>query len=140
MSTQTAIELLLRAGYSDKAIERQLNVSRRRARDLRQQLGLPNRKPGPTAAATVEDLFWRRAQPTRDGHLMWPGYDPQHGAGIRHNGRRQSAYRVAFRIRYGREPVGRVEPGCGQAGCVHPRHVEDRPMRQQYRAIFGEVA
>jgi hypothetical protein len=140
MNIQAAIEELLRAGYSDKAIERQLHVSRRRARALRHRLGLPNHKGGPTPAASVEDLFWRRARSTDDGHLMWPSYDPQHGAAIRHNGRRQSALRVAFRIRYGREPEGRVSSGCGISGCVHPRHVEDAAMRQQYRAIFGTAA
>lgn len=136
MNTQAAIERLLRAGYSDKAIARELRVHRRRPRDLRRQLGLPQVKPGPAPAASIEDLFWRRAQPTPDGHLLWPSWDPKHGAAIRHNGRKQSAHRIAFRIGNQREPQGRVTSGCGQPGCVHPQHVEDQPMRQLYTAIF----
>ena len=140
MSTRNAIIELLHAGHSDKAIERQLNVSRLAARAIRHQRGLPTHKPGPAAANSPEDLFWRRVEPTSDGHLLWPGYSRQHGANINHGGRRHSVHRVAFRIGNRREPVGRVTTGCGTEGCVHPRHVEDQAMRNQYTAIFGEAA
>jgi hypothetical protein len=52
----------------------------------------------------------------------------------------RTAYRIAFQIRHGREPVGYVKPGCEFDGCVHPDHVEDQPMRDQYAAIFGAAA
>jgi hypothetical protein len=52
----------------------------------------------------------------------------------------RTAYRIAFQIRWGREPVGYVKPGCEYDGCVHPEHVEDQPMREQYAAIFGAAA
>ncbi|MEU1071863.1 MULTISPECIES: hypothetical protein [unclassified Streptomyces] len=139
MST-AAITELLHAGYSDKAIERQLHVSRRRARDLRTQLGLPRHKPGMTPAASPEDLFWRRAEPTDDGHLTWPAGRPGESVSIRHGGRKHSVHRIAFNVAHQRPPVGKVTTGCGHAGCIHPRHVEDRLMRQQYTAIFGEAA
>jgi len=138
MSTRNAIEELLRAGYSDRAIARQVHVRTTRVAEIRTQLGLPAHTPGPTGSTTHEDLFWRRAVPTDDGHLLWP-YSTT-AARIGSEGPRQSAYRIAFRIRYQREPVGFVLPGCGVNRCVHPRHVEDQPMRQQYAAIFGEVA
>ncbi|WP_328632063.1 hypothetical protein [Streptomyces sp. NBC_00356] len=140
MNTRAAIEELLRAGHSDKAIERQLHVSRRRARDLRAELGLPQHKPGPTPSSSPEEVLWRRAQFTADGHLLWPAYSAEHGAWIRHGGQRHSVHRVAFGIAHDREPVGHVETGCEQPGCVHPQHVEDQTMRETYRAIFGEVA
>ncbi|WP_394436193.1 hypothetical protein [Streptomyces sp. SGAir0957] len=132
---RAAIEELLHAGYSDKAIERQLHVSRRRARDLRAELGLPQHKPGPTPSGSPEDRFWRLAQPVDGGHLLWP-----HAANtlrLGHEGPKASIRRIAFRIRWGREPVGQVRAGCDHDGCVHPDHVEDQPMREQFRAIFG---
>lgn len=139
MNTRAAIEELLYAGHSDKAIERQLHVSRRRARDLRAELGLPQHKPGPTPSSSPEEVFWRRVQPTDDGHLLWPTYAASHGSVIRHGGRRHSVHHIAFGIAHERQPVGHVETGCDQTGCVHPQHVEDQPMRDTYRAIFGEV-
>ena len=140
MNTRAAIEELLRAGYSDKAIERQLHVSRRRARAIRTELGLPNHKPGYKAAASPEDLFWRRAIPTIDGHLLWPGYDPAQAPSVRHGGRRHSVHRIAFRLAHTREPVGKVRGGCEVSGCVHPRHVDDQQIRDNYQAIFGNQA
>lgn len=137
MTTRADVVELLHAGWSDKRIARELHMDRRRVRDARHELGIPAHKPGPTPAASPEDIFWRRAQPTDDGHLMWPAYSTTYGAHISHAGRRHSVWRIAFRIKYGREPVGKVRTGCDQPGCVHPAHVEDQPMRQLAAAIFG---
>jgi hypothetical protein len=53
-----------------------------------------------------------------------------------------TAYRVAFRLRTGREPVGYVLPDCEVPGCVV--HVDDRPGRARTAAllvgIFGQGA
>lgn len=140
MNTRNAIVELLHAGYSDKAIARQIHVGRPRVRAIRAELGLPAHKPGPTPAATPEDLFWRRAVPTIDGHLLWPGYTTDHGAYIKHGGGRHSIHRIAWQHAHTRPPQGRVTTGCGRDGCIHPRHVEDQAMRDNYRAIFGAVA
>lgn len=137
MSTRAAIEELLRAGYSDRAIARQVHVRTEAVGEIRGLLELPPHKPGPSRS-THEDLFWRRAEPTTDGHLLWPYTTTALRVG--HEGARQSAYRIAFAIRWQREPAGAVKPGCGVARCVHPRHVEDQPMRDQYAAIFGSQA
>ncbi|WP_181509195.1 MULTISPECIES: hypothetical protein [unclassified Streptomyces] len=94
---------------------------------------MPTRKPGPPPS-NPEGVFWRRAQPTDDGHLMWPGPGRQIGNA------RTSVYQLAFRLGQGRPAIGNVTSGCGRTGCVHPAHVEDQPMRQQYKAIFGEAA
>ncbi|MFE7237242.1 hypothetical protein [Streptomyces sp. NPDC057580] len=141
MSLYPAIVELLNAGYSDKAISRQLHINQRRAKAVREELGLPTHKPG-MAPSSAEDLFWRRAVHTDDGHLLWPGSARTIRTG--HQGARRSVAQIAFRIRHGRDPIGKAIAGCGTTGCIHPAHVEDQPMRDQlsdqYRAIFGELA
>ena len=136
--SRAAITELLQAGLGERAIHRQLGVRIRAIRAVRRELGLPRPKSGPKPS-TVEDRFWRRAIPTDDGHLLWPGITA-HGAELRHSdGRTETVHRIAFRIGTGRRPDGLVRTGCDKAGCVHPRHVEDAAMRRQYAAIFGET-
>lgn len=136
MNTDAIRELLL-AGHSNAYIVR-LGVSQARVKQIRTDLGLPIHKPGPTPAGSAEDRFWRLAQFTDDGHLLWPTDKRQVRTG--HGGRRHSALRIAFRIRHRREPVGQVNTDCDTRGCVHPDHVADQPMRKTYRAIFGKAA
>lgn len=135
MNTDSAITELLHAGLSNQAIARQAHCRTARVRELRSKLGVPPRKPGPRPADPV-DLYWQRTQPTDDGHRLLVGTCRQ----LRGGDNKIRAARVAFRIGNGRDPVGHVTPGCGTAGCVHPQHVEDWPMRQQYTAIFGKEA
>ncbi|MFJ3537009.1 hypothetical protein ACIPQA_16250 [Streptomyces sp. NPDC090109] len=127
---------LLRAGRSIAHIITTLHVSYARVRAVRDQLGIPRNKPG-SKPESVEETFRRRTIPTDDGHLLWPTTDYHiktvEGAAI-------SAGRYAFGQKYGRRPVGKVQAGCGVPRCVHPDHVEDQPMRQQYAAIFGRAA
>ncbi|MFD8234053.1 hypothetical protein ACFV20_19495 [Streptomyces sp. NPDC059696] len=137
MNVRADVAELLHAGYGDRTIARRLNVTEPSVTDARAALNLPAGRPGPKATDTIEDRFWRRAQPTDDGHLLWPAYDATYGSVIKHGGKSRSVHRVAFRIGNGREPRGHVTSGCGRTGCVHPRHVEDRAMRNQYNAIFG---
>lgn len=128
---------LLRAGHTNVAIARQLHIRTVRVSDIRKAAGLAAVKPGPQGATAVE-RFQKIAQPTDDGHLLWPQAGPIRPLG---EGRRRSdPADVAFRIGNGRDPIGRVETGCDQPGCIHPQHVEDQPMRDQYRAIFGKAA
>lgn len=136
-ATRDQIVALLQAGLPDAVIARQLQAARSRVRRYRRELGIPPHGPDCTPAASPEEKFWRRAQPTDDGHLLWPGLDPDHGATIRYADRNYSIHWLAFRIGNQREPDGVVRSGCDQAGCVHPRHVEDQQMRDQYRAIFA---
>jgi hypothetical protein len=137
MKVRADIAELLHAGWSDKRVASQLHVHRRQVREARRVLRLPAHKPGPPATP-IEDLFWRRAQRTEDGHLLWTGATTVLRAG--NQGPRTTAGRVAFRIKHDRDPVGKVLPGCDRPGCIHPDHVEDQPMRDQYRAIFGAAA
>lgn len=140
MTVRPDIAELLAAGYGDRTIARQLNVPVGTVGHARTVLAIPAGRPGPKPTNSPEDLFWRRAQPIDGGHLLWPAYTPRNGSVIKHGGIRHSVHRIAFRIGHGREPVGRVLTGCDRAGCVHPRHVEDQRMRNQYTAIFGEAA
>jgi len=133
--TRAAIEELLRAGWPVAAVARQVGVRTSRVCTMRAALGLPRHRPGPTPAASLVDAFWRRAQPTEDGHLLWPG-TPR----LRAGDHRDRPARVAFRIGNGRDPVGYVCAGCTLSACVHPRHVEDQPMRAAYSALFGAAA
>ncbi|MEU0667152.1 hypothetical protein ABZ508_02755 [Streptomyces lavendulocolor] len=81
-----------------------------------------------------EAAFWAQAKAVDNGHVEWTGRRDQSGMPIlRVSGVRRSAHRMAFVLRYGREPIGNVLPGCGRQGCVAPGHVEDRPMREQLR-------
>lgn len=133
--SRAAIEELLRAGWSDRAIGRHVHAHVTRIKHIREQLGLPPHQPGPSPAASLPDAFWRRAEPATGGHLLWPGTRR-----VAAGDQRDSPARVAFRIGNAREPVGKVTAGCGRPGCVHPRHVEDEQMRTQYAAIFGAAS
>ncbi|MFF7130339.1 hypothetical protein [Streptomyces sp. NPDC008240] len=140
MTVRPDVAELLHAGYGDRTIARRLNVPVPTVERGRAALALPAGRPGPKPTSSPEDLFWRRAQPTSDGHLLWPAYNSRHGAVIKHGGRRHSVHRIAFRLGQGREPEGRVTTGCNRQGCVHPRCVEDQRMRNQFNQIFGEAA
>lgn len=149
MNVRADIAELLRAGYSDRAIARQLSVdAKQTVAPARAFLGLPKAKSGRKPAATPEDLFWRRVQPVDGGHILWTGHrQPAADGGcpvFRHGGRLWTAYRVAFKIRHGREPEGKVTPTCARYGCVAPNHTQDRRIRERtketFAAIFGDVA
>jgi hypothetical protein len=136
--SRAQITELLQAGGTDRGIERHLGVSKRQVRKIRQELGIPPHLPGnPLRGQTLEDAFWRRVVPTDDGHLLWPYYRPGRTCLLKHRDRNHSAHKIAFRLAYKREPVGLVRTGCGTPGCVHPRHVDDQAMRDQYAEIFG---
>jgi DNA-binding NarL/FixJ family response regulator len=141
-ATRAQITDLLRAGHTSSGIARQLKVPIRAVKNLRRALGIPPCRTGAPGHASLEDAFHAKATPTDDGHLIWPGYEPGAPSGpvLKRDGRNYSVYRLAFRLAHKREPVGHVTTGCGRFGCVHPEHVEDQPMRNQYSAIFGKAA
>lgn len=142
-ASRTDIIALLQEGHSDRYIARALSTATRRVSRIRAELGLPKSKRKPTL--TLEQKWRTFTKPTTGGHLEWTG-SLRDGTtpvfmycGSTHMGRR-----LAFRIANQRDPVGRVLPGCGYAGCVAPEHVEDQPMREalrtQYEAIFFGAA
>lgn len=155
MTVRADVAELLRAGLSNRAIAFELHIDAKAVAAAREALGLPKTKPGRRPAATAEDLFWRRAKPTDDGHMVWGGYVTSDGVpGLRHGGSFHTAYRLAFRIATGRDPEGYALPTCDRTYCVKPGHQEDRVDRTNrvearlqerrvdalYGAIFGESA
>jgi len=141
-TTRDHITDLLLTGQTDRGTARQLDVPLRAVRNLRRNLGIPPSRTRGRSYASLEDSFYAKAAPTKDGHLIWPGYEPGTPSGpvIKRDGKNHSVYRIAFRLAHRRDPAGHVTTGCGRFGCVHPEHVEDRSMRTQYNAIFGRAA
>ncbi|HEY3483517.1 MAG TPA: hypothetical protein VGL02_32005 [Streptomyces sp.] len=144
MTVLVAITELLQAGTSNHDAARELGTDHRRVAAVRAELGLPDARTlkGP---ARPQDLFRRRTRPAPGGHLEWTGHHNNTGVAVLHTaGRMYTARRVAFRIKWKREPVGRVTVACEYDGCVHPRCIDDKPMREQlddlYEAIFGRRA
>lgn len=91
----------------------------------------------PTSApATIEAKWAARTIPTPDGHLRWTG-----AYALRWDGLQHSPGVIAFHIRTGRDPIGRVQADCGTRHCVQPTHVDDAAgrarTRAQIRAIHG---
>jgi hypothetical protein len=142
MKIRADIAELLHAGVPQIQISRQLRCAPLTVQRTREALGLPAPKSGRPSFVSFEDAFRAHTEPTDDGHVRWTG--PVHGDDTptvyAQRGQR-SAYRVAFTLHHGREPIGRVTPGCRLQGCVRGDHLEDQPMRertrQTYAAIFG---
>lgn len=127
MTVRADVAELLRAGYGDRTIARQLGdvtiSSVTRARTL---LRIPKARGGNKAAASAEDLFWRRIKPVDGGHMEWAGNRSSRGTPVIHWQRTTlSAYRIAYRIRHGHDPQGYGHTACDHEGCVAPEHVAD---------------
>jgi hypothetical protein len=140
-ASRADVLLLLRDGHSNREIGRVLHINPERVGRVRAELDLPQYKPEP--ALTLEQRWATQAKPTSGGHMRWDGGIRCGTANLVYRQRNYSARRVAFAIEHGREPVGRVLPGCGLGWCVAPACATDEPMRRadaKYAAIFGEVA
>lgn len=141
--TRADVAKMLRADATYAEIVEALHVSHGVIAATRKELGLPPKRRPYRPADSAEQAFRDRTEELPDGHLRWTGYTSEPGhEQLLYGGRRESARIFAFRSEYGREPIGYVRPGCGMTGCVAPRHLEDRPMREKnretYRAIFGD--
>lgn len=133
-----AIAELLRAGATYEQIRAQIGGgSQTLIAAVRRAEGIPP-LPRPRPCRTPEETYALYAEPYGDGHARWAGTwagrmpQIQH-PGPRGRGRKESALRVAFRWRHGREPEGRVKPGCGDRTCVASGHLTDRIIREQLR-------
>ena len=125
--------------HSSDAIARQLGVDRAAVRRIRTEFGLPAFVPA-EQTRTLEEKWATFTRPVDGGHLEWTGG--------RSNGstpsfmcseQRISAYRIAFRIKHGREPQGYLRPSCGYDGCVAPGHHDDRLIRERTNATFDAI-
>ncbi|MFJ1606949.1 hypothetical protein ACIOHS_26800 [Streptomyces sp. NPDC088253] len=120
------IARLLKAGHSDTAVIEQLRCGKRTVAEVRRDLGLPRYRP-PARVWGRED-YERLSVPLTGGHRRWRGRHDEFG--IPYANRRMTAYRLAFRVHHGRDPVGRVQGTCQVKRCVAGGHLTDRIMRQ----------
>lgn len=135
--TRAEVIELLGQGLSNTQIAKILRTDPHRVGRIRAEEGLPDVLP---PVLPLEEKWRTRTRPVGDGHLKWAGPHREGAPVLTWRGEHHMARRVAFRIASGREPEGRVKPGCDWAGCVAPAHMEDARLRAQYAAIFGEVA
>jgi hypothetical protein len=147
MNIRTDIAELLHAGTPQIHICRQLHVAPITVQRTREALGLPAPKTVRVLPASLDDAFRQYARPTPDGHAAWAGPVNNGTPKLTFNGVVYYARPLAFRLRYGREPVGNVTSDCPVKHCVAGDCIKDRPMREQeqqldrlYAGIFGEVA
>lgn len=144
MNIRDDIANLLHAEVPLSHICRQLHCAPITVQRTREALGLPAPKTCRVLPATLEEAFHQYTQPVEGGHLAWAG--PANGTvpKVTFEGTVHYARPLAFRLRYGREPVGNVTTSCVVKDCVAGGCVEDRPMRERteslYGAIFGGVA
>lgn len=132
---------LLAEGHSDREIHRRLGAYPRRVGRIRAELGIPMWEPKP--ALTLEQRWEANTRTVPGGHMQWKGTLRGGMPNLVYLQRNYSARRVAFEIGHGRQPEGRVLPGCGQPWCIAPEHATDEPMRRadaKYAAIFGNAA
>lgn len=139
MKIRDDIAQLLRAGTPQTYICRQLRCAPITVQRTREALGLPAPKTCRPLPATLEEAFRQHTQPTDDGHLTWTGPMSDGGPRVRFAGTVYYARRLAFRFHHGREPIGRVTVACGRVDCVAGRCIEDRPAREQGRALYAAV-
>ncbi|GHI91306.1 hypothetical protein [Streptomyces olivaceus] len=131
-----AIAELLRAGATYEQTRAQVGGgSQTLLVAVRRTEGIPH-LPRPRLCRTPEETYALYAEPYGAGHARWTGAWAGRMPQIQHPGRygrKESALRVAFRWRHGREPEGRVKPGCGDRACVASGHLTDRTVREQLR-------
>lgn len=140
-ATREEIVRALRTPRSDSAISRDLRCDRHRVTAIRKSLGLP---PVPQQPLTLQQKWATFTRPADDGgHVEWTG-ERQKSNGtpvMRYREKPYTAARVAFIVKYGREPVGYVFAECGVRHCVAPAHVDDEPgrlrAREQLRFLTG---
>lgn len=144
MKIRVDVADMIRAGATTTAIKAVLHVGHGTVANARKALGVPAPTLCGRPLLPIPDLFHARTEPVDGGHLRWTGYVSKGVPTLGRRGRPYSAYRIAFTLKHGREPIGLVRSSCDYPRCVAPDHVQDQPMRQQldaqYAAIFGSEA
>ncbi|MYR46631.1 helix-turn-helix domain-containing protein [Streptomyces sp. SID5910] len=143
-ATRARIAELLAQGATNKAIRRELGVDKTTAARYRARLGYgPAKQPTPAnkSPLTLTEKWHTLARPVEGGHMEWTGRHRLNSGTmvLTHHGREYTARAVAFRIRTGRDPIGRVTAECDRPGCVAPQCVEDDPGRARHRAQFAAL-
>lgn len=132
---------LLQEGHSNRYIGNVLHTNPKRVGRIREELGLPQYEA--PATITLEQKWATLAKPVPGGHQRWTGALRGGMPNLVFQQRNHSARRVGFQIGHGRQPVGRVLPGCVYSWCVAPEHATDEQIRRAdraYEAIFGSTA
>lgn len=131
---------LAAAGTPTAVIARQLGMDRRDVRRIRNQAGHPApehvRQP-----LTLEQKWRSKTRPVDGGHLEWLGSRAQASGTpvLRYGEQMYTAYRIAFRIRTGRDPIGQAKPSCEYPQCVAPDCVDDTAIRNRDRGALRAV-
>ncbi|WP_432124021.1 hypothetical protein [Streptomyces sp. C10-9-1] len=134
------IAAMLRAGATYAQVRAELGAGSSTVASVRREYSIPVVAGRAFAPRTMAEAYARHAEDTGDGHVRWTGPWNQVPTPVVNFGRGQDTVRrVAFRLAYGREPVGPVTSGCGEPWCVAPGHGEDRPMREQLRAQLEAI-
>lgn len=117
--------LLKTERLSNGEVGRRLRVRPSFVAEVRADLGLPPFRP-PRLMWTQEE-FDRMTVAVEGGHRLWTGRKQRDGIPVVADS--TSAYRIAFRLHYGRPPVGKVTCACRKKFCVEGGHLRDRVMR-----------
>lgn len=143
MKVRADIAALLRDGLTDRAIARQLGCDRGTVARARERLSIgPAAQPRPAnrSQLTLEEKWRTLTRPADGGHLEWTGRIAANGTPVfKHHEKDHSAFRVAFTVRTGREPVGYAKPACDRPLCVEPSHVDDTATRNRDRAALAAI-
>ncbi|MET8609714.1 hypothetical protein [Streptomyces misionensis] len=94
--------------------------------DLKRRFAKPG---GCEVAGDVQQRFTELSEVIEDGHRRWLGRVSKDNVPMYSH--KDSAYRVAFRIQYRREPVGQVRVECERPHCVEALHLSDQLMRER---------
>ncbi|QKN87566.1 HNH endonuclease [Streptomyces phage Ignacio] len=142
-ATRNRIIELLGAGATNRAIARELGLDKSTPARYRRLLGIAPATPPPPpnrCLLTVEEKWRTLVRPTTGDHMEWSG---RLAAGVTpvmpYRGKTLAARPIAYRVHTGRDPVGYVKPGCGQAWCVAPEHQEDERDRIRERSELGAI-
>ncbi|MCZ9350752.1 hypothetical protein NGM36_13240 [Streptomyces mutabilis] len=145
-ATVQALADLFAQGATNKAAARALGIDKDTAARYRARLGFgPAKQPTPAnrSTLTLAEKWQTFVRSVEGGHMEWTGRRRSNGGTMvfTHHSREYGARVVAFQIRTGRRPVGRVTAECDRPGCVAPQCVEDDPgrthSRGQYAAVIG---
>lgn len=136
----TEVVNLLRQGLSNKDVVQQIDIHHVTVAKIRREQGIPPHHSGRKSYATAEEAFHARTQPQSGRHLRWTGaLSGSNTPTVMHAGRTLSAYRIAFQIRTGREPEGKVFPACDVPLCVAPECMDDTAARTRDRAALAAI-
>jgi len=129
-ASRADIIAMLRDGYSNARIMRELRVDKARVRRIREELGLPTFVPT-EQTRTVEDKWRMFARPVDDGHMEWTGerVGPSGSPTMRYKDGSYSPAAIAFEMHHGRPPQGYAIADCGRERCIAPAHVDDEAGR-----------